>query len=268
MKPDKPIDKFYEIPCPCFTALLADFHNTDPEPVLMSLRSQKPDVILIAGDIVFSTPPKDNRLQIHDNRNAIDFLRACSGIAPTFFSLGNHEFMLCKGDLEVISSTGVTLLDNSWTSHNGLVIGGLSSAHFTLYQDFRSRQSGDKLYPKPLKYILSHKNPPELSWLGEFERQDGYKILLCHHPEYYPPYLRGRKIDLICAGHCHGGQWRFYSPVHKETRGVYAPGQGLFPALTSGIHDGRLLISQGVSNPVRVPRINNPTEIVYFGLRQ
>lgn len=267
MKPNKPIDKFYEIPCPCFTALLADFHNTDSEPVLMNLCLQKPDVILIAGDMIFSEPPKDNRLQINDNLNAIDFLHGCSGIAPTFVSLGNHEFMLRKEDLAVISSTGVTLLADSWTSHNELIIGGLNSAYYNVYQDFRSRSSGERLYPNPEYYILNKKHAPNLSWLDEFERQDGYKILLCHHPEYYPLYLRSRKIDLICAGHCHGGQWRFYSPIHKETRGVYAPGQGLFPALTSGIHDGRLLISQGVSNPVWVPRINNPTEIVYFGKR-
>ena len=75
--------------------------------------------------------------------------------------------------------------------------------------------------------------------------------------------IESRDIDLIFSGHCHGGQWRVYSILHREERGVFAPGQGLFPPLTSGLHDGRLLISRGLSNTTFIPRINNPTEIIY-----
>ena len=111
---------------------------------------------------------------------------------------------------------------------------------------------------------LKKRQVPQLDWLDEFEQQEGFRLLLCHHPEYYPLYLRERKIGLIFSGHCHGGQWRFYSPIHGETRGVFAPGQGLFPKLTSGIHDGKLVISRGLCNTSFIPRINNPTEIVYI----
>ena len=59
-------------------------------------------------------------------------------------------------------------------------------------------------------------------------------------------------------GHAHGGQWRIAG------RGIFAPGQGLFPKLTSGIHDN-LVISRGLSNTGNiVPRINNPAEIIYL----
>ena len=102
-------------------------------------------------------------------------------------------------------------------------------------------------------------------WLSEFERQKGYKILLCHHPEYWSlrePYLLSRRIDLVLSGHAHGGQFRFLG------QGVYAPGQGWFPKFTSGVHggpNGKLVISCGLSNPARtVPRIFNPTEVVYI----
>ena len=46
--------------------------------------------------------------------------------------------------------------------------------------------------------------------------------------------------------------------------GLCAPGQGLFPKLTSGVTDGHLIISRGLSNCQIVPRVFNPTEIVYI----
>ena len=99
---------------------------------------------------------------------------------------------------------------------------------------------------------------PDIGWLEEFERQPGYRILLCHHPEYYPRFLKGRDIDLILSGHAHGGQWRI------GRQGIFAPSQGLFPRLTEGVHDGRLVISRGLANRTPVPRLNNPPEIVYI----
>ena len=100
---------------------------------------------------------------------------------------------------------------------------------------------------------------PKLEWLSEFEKQDGCRILLCHHPEYYPTYLADRNIDLVFSGHAHGGQWRLFG------RGLIAPGQGLFPRLTSGVHPGahgKLVISRGMGNGTWIPRINNPCEVV------
>ncbi|MBQ3816071.1 MAG: metallophosphoesterase, partial [Clostridia bacterium] len=58
----------------------------------------------------------------------------------------------------------------------------------------------------------------------------GFHILLCHHPEYWEPLVHGRRIELTVSGHAHGGQWRIFG------RGVYAPGQGLFPRYTSGLY--------------------------------
>lgn len=89
-----------------------------------------------------------------------------------------------------------------------------------------------------------------------------YKILLIHRPERAKNYS-GFKFDLALAGHAHGGQWRF---PKLFSNGLYAPGQGLFPALTGGIYelDGTtLIVSVGLTtrHPL-IPRINNPPEIV------
>ena len=264
MKTKTPIKTHYVLNSPCLIALLADFHNTDPDPVLKSLQRHKPEIITIAGDFIQGDLPKGRGLKIKENRRAVELLRGCAALAPTFVSLGNHEYMLREADLKVVRSTGVTLLDNSWVSHRGMIIGGQNSAYCQMYRDYRQQHKGEGPYPDIAIYDLKKRQIPQLDWLEGFEQQEGFRLLLCHHPEYYPLYLRERKIDLIFSGHCHGGQWRFYSPFHGETIGIYAPGHGFFPKLTSGVHDGKLVISRGLSNTVWIPRLNNPTEIVYI----
>ena len=50
-------------------------------------------------------------------------------------------------------------------------------------------------------------------------------------------------------------------------QGLYSPGQGFFPKLTHGYHgDGTMLISRGMSNGTRLPRINNPCELIILRL--
>lgn len=86
----------------------------------------------------------------------------------------------------------------------------------------------------------------------------GFKIFLSHHPEYYESYLKGRDIDLIISGHAHGGQIRI------GNRGLYAIGHSLFSKYTSGIPDGKFVVSSGVAGTELLHRINNKPEIVYI----
>ena len=64
--------------------------------------------------------------------------------------------------------------------------------------------------------------------------------------------------SLVLSGHAHGGQVRLFG------RGLYAPGQGLLPRYTEGVHFRRLAVSRGLSNTQLVPRLFNPPEIVYL----
>ena len=259
-------ETFYSFPCPVPFAFLSDAHNTAPDPILDSLRAHRPEMILISGDLVRGDKVGENGLKMKESANAMALLRGCCGIAPTFVSMGNHEWALSASDLKAAAGTGAVLLDNSWTEFKGVLIGGFSSAWFTCYATERASDFKNGYEPPKISGLLRRKRPlPEISWLDDFEKQEGYKILLCHHPEYYKRYLQGRKFDLVCSGHCHGGQWRYYSPFRKEWEGVYAPGQGLFPKLTSGVHDGRLVISRGLSNTTVLPRICNPAEVIYIG---
>ena len=62
---------------------------------------------------------------------------------------------------------------------------------------------------------------------------------------------------------CHGGQWRYYSLIHSEWRGLYSPSQGFFPKYSSGIY-GNMIVSRGLANTSRIPRIFNEPEIVFI----
>jgi len=248
-------------------ALLSDLHNEDPAPVIASLHSHCPSLICITGDVLYGGKPEDDTSPVASQANVLHFLRSCASIAPTFLSLGNHEWMVDQDDLDLLSSTGVTVLDNEWTSISidgrKVVLAGLTSGYVTDYRAFRAESDSLVRYPRRedlygiggATRASAHK--PETTWLSDFAAQPGYHILLSHHPEYWP-LLKNENIDLILSGHAHGGQWRFFN------RGVFAPGQGWWPRYTKGVYEGRLVVSPGLSNTTWVPRLFNPTEVVYL----
>ena len=247
--------------CPAFIAFLADTHDIDPEPVLASLRAHAPALIVHTGDHVHGKHARPGVTMAH-SQNAMKLLRGCARLAPTFLSIGNHETYLSEADFELIRSTGVVLLDNTFTALDTgagrLVIGGLSSGYYTDYRRYRAAAPGGGA-----KAYRPRKSPePDVKWLDGFAAAAGYHVLLMHHPEYIR--LIPSSIELVLSGHAHGGQWRFYDTSKKQWRGVYAPDQGLLPQLTGGIVDDRQIISRGLGNPARIPRFHNEPEIVYI----
>ena len=234
-------------------AVAADLHGRDGRDALRILDAMKPDMILIPGDLsnhFCISPDRLSKAELRAYRNGMAFLKSASGIAPVYYSPGNHEMggihsgrpwankhfpayrPLDREILREVASYGVTLLDDSYVVKDGIAIGGLTSA--LTYPDMK----------------------PNTEFLSEFASLTAYKLLLCHHPEYYPTYLSAMDIDLTVAGHAHGGQWSFFGQA------IFAPGQGLFPRLVRGVHDGRLVISRGMTNSAYVPRIAVPCEVL------
>lgn len=222
-------------------AVASDLHGCATEEILKRLVEEQPDLILIPGDLT-----DDEGLR--DASNACyGFLSACAAIAPIYYSLGNHE-LACyhKGNpwrhpIPVpvpqtvktrIAQTGAILLDNDSVLHGEVRICGLTSG------------------------INGKKNEPDAKTLADFASQTEYRILLCHHPEYFMPYIKDTDIELTLCGHAHGGQWRFFG------RGTYAPGQGILPKYTSGVLENRCVISRGLGNHTHIPRIFNTPELV------
>lgn len=247
-------------------ALVTDLHNCPWNELIKLLREEAPDAILCAGDIlerhdndasewtgakmdaVINSIGKQNisekimwlldritertgRATHEDEDTAIEFLKQLPTIAPTYYSVGNHEWYFTDNDYQVFEEFGITLLDNAdcEAEINGVTlrIGGLSTRY-------------------------------DLNWLRSYSRKDGYKILMCHHPEYYRKAVMNTDIDtfdLIVSGHYHGGQWRVLNCS------VYVPRTGMFMKDAVGQFD-RLIISAGVANTTRFPRYGNPCELV------
>ena len=233
---------------PLRIAVLSDFHSCTGEMgtagILEGLKREKPDLILSPGDIFNGISECSVREDF--NISGLKLLEGAAGIAPVFYSIGNHELGMTEENRKILESAGITVLDNEFTRYKNLIIAGLTSGYTMPKQHYQ----GDPV--------------PSLEIAERLRKEEGYKILLCHHPEYRDRYLKDEKIHLIVSGHAHGGQWRFGS------RGVYAPGQGLFPRYVGGLYPGKhgiLCVSRGMRNTVRIPRFFNPCEIVILDLK-
>ena len=216
------------IPERLLLAVAPDIHSSPYADALETFA--RCDAVLIPGDLV------DRHRR--DNSLAIRFLEEVPGIVPVFYSLGNHEVKIRNAAMyqDLAEKNGVTLLRDESALFRGIRLGGLSS-----------RRSG----------------PPDLEFLDRFEKEPEFRLLLCHQPEVWRDWVKGRDIDFTVCGHAHGGQIQLFG------RGLYAPGQGIFPRLTHGLHDGgRMMVSRGMTNAAkpRIPRFGNPCELILLEL--
>ena len=230
-------------------AIASDLHGMGHKKVLDILQAERPDLILIPGDLM-------EDLQLADpNDEGYAFLRDCAKIAPTYYSLGNHETgcyhkgkpwskplkkPLPPKTKERVAATGAVLLNDELVAHGDLWICGLTSG------------------------LDGKANCPDLEVIKALEDQEGFRILLCHHPEYFMPHIQKTTVELTVSGHAHGGQWRLFG------QGAFAPGQGILPKYTSGVLENRCVISRGVGNHTVYPRIFNAPEVVmvYYGYNE
>lgn len=259
------VETIYRLPGAPRLALLADLHGRPYDLIISSLVAHHPSLVCLAGDFIYGSWPEGDRSPLETQELVLPFFRACASIAPTYFSLGNHEQMLDDADLAAIRSTGVVVLDNEWreieVSGKRIVIGGLTSAYVTDYKAFRDTQDGAVRYPRKENLsgiggaVTASQHQPDTAWLEGFAAVPGFHILLSHHPEYFP--LIPPTIDLMLSGHAHGGQWRVFK------HGIWCPGQGFWPIWTKGVYEGRLVVSAGLSNTASVPRLFNPCEVVF-----
>ena len=197
------------------------------------------------------------------DRNHTDFMaamKAVSGllkIAPVYYVNGNHEVMLPERKIlpfyEELKTMGVhVLFDKSeLIEREGghITIMGLSEQSV-----FAAKRVGWEL-GKSFKTALMCDN---LRTMRE-DVDDGFSIMLTHEPQYLEEYVSADP-DLIFAGHAHGGQFRL-----PNGQGLFSPGQGPLPKITSGIHrsgDVRMIVSRGLGNSVFPIRLNNRPELV------
>ena len=232
-------------------AQVSDLHNAqfgpDNQDLLALLEAEHPDLILLTGDLVDS---RRTDLEI-----AIAFGTRAAQIAPTYYVPGNHEARLSHQDLETLrqgleSGGGIVLENRSEPLERDgayITLAGVYDPNF--YTDYLMNDSA-----LVMDSLLS----------GQDLEQQDYTVLLSHRPELLDTYA-AHPVDLVFAGHAHGGQIRL-----PGIGGLAAPDQGLFPKYDAGLYtqEGtQMVVSRGLGNSIFPLRVNNRPELVLVELK-
>lgn len=216
---------------------ISDLHNTEfgphNEQLLSLIRTAKPDMIVVTGDLIDSYRTKPDV--------SLSFMEEAVKIAPCYYVCGNHELRMPNEYASLKKSMqkyGVIVLeDRSLLLQNG-------NEHIQLM----GLVDRSKLSAKQLPELID----PNL-----------YTILLSHRPEHFSAYEQFG-ADLVFSGHAHGGQIRL--PIIGA---LFAPGEGFFPKYADGLHtvgNTTLVVSRGLGNSSFPFRFYCPPELVVLRL--
>lgn len=196
----------------CRIAVVADIHIPrcvrSPEALEQLLKKQQPDYILMPGDLIVDDD--------FDRTELTAYAQAVAAVAPAYAVEGNHE-RRSRADTRAawaacLSDAGITVLHDEAIvlTRDGqeLTLAGLSSGTpFALPEGT----------PRPV-------------------------LAMAHYPENLPAYAAA-SLDLVVAGHAHGGQIRLFG------QGLFSPGEGFFPQYTSGLYQQdttHMVVSRGL----------------------
>lgn len=201
--------------------------------LIQKVREQKPDIIVITGDLV-------DRYN-YDLDRSLEAVRGFVKIAPVYYVVGNHEVSTNDTDhiKAKLTEIGVHVLSNRSEnfSMNGATIQIIG------IDDPLSGKTTDEM----LNLALNGVDPSK------------FQILLAHRPEYYKNYVQ-HGVDLTFNGHAHGGQIRI-----PGLGGMIDHQLHLFPSHIDGVEqigDMTQIISRGLGNSGSTIRIFNRPEIV------
>ena len=140
--------------------------------IINKINMLEPDLILSGGDFINGHSGKHS-LPIKEIANELKRLKA-----PFITVLGNHDFNYDKFTvMQALEEAGITVLNNSSVIYEDICISGVGNK---------------KVAPSEI--------------LSALENTDGKRVLISHTPDIY--YDVKDNVDLILAGHVHGGQVR------------------------------------------------------------
>lgn len=225
------------------TDLHSDWYGKNQSVLIHALEAQKPDVVLLVGDIFDDTKSYNN---------AEIALRELSARYPCYYVTGNHEYWSKDIDniLAIVEFYQIPILSAECETveiHGETInICGVDDPDVAAYANGVG--------------ILD-----QLKTVEEAADSEAYTVLLSHRPEFAEIYKR-YDFDLVLCGHAHGGQWR----IPGVMNGLYAPNQGLFPEYAGGRYDFEtytMIVSRGLAREsTPIPRVFNRPELVIIDL--
>ncbi|MCR5785266.1 MAG: metallophosphoesterase [Eubacterium sp.] len=225
---------------------ISDLHNaefgTDNSVIKNIVKKCGPDIVAVTGDIIDATSS--------DAENALDLMKYMTENYPVYYVTGNHEaaYPDCEELLDELKRMDVNVLEDDYMT---LVRNGESINIIGVQDpDFMIRDSNFETVAKMTN-----------TKIGDIlaETEEGYTVLLSHRPELFEVYVQ-QGINLVFAGHAHGGQFRI-----PFIGGVISPDQGLFPEYDSGSYtlgETTMIVSRGLGNSIIPVRVNNRPEVV------
>lgn len=236
---------------PVRAVVIADLHNKrygkNNERLLAEIREQKPDMILVAGDILTAKPGKPLDIALH-------FLGELAKDFPIYYGNGNHEHRL-----KLYPKTYGDMGERYGQALHEIGIEPMVNSHVVL------EDCGIAVYGAEIerKYYKRFKTPEmEEEYMGKIlgKPDEGlYTVLLAHNPDYFPRYAKWG-ADLTLSGHVHGGVVR----VPFWGKGVLSPSMKLFPKYDGGIFregEAVMILSRGLGMHTIPVRLFNPGEL-------
>lgn len=227
---------------------ISDLHNKrfgeNQSKLAEKIKSCNPDIIVITGDLIDKS--------VDEMESVTELINQIIETAPIYYVAGNHEVYTNQYETikQKLIEAKVIVLDNESfiLSKDGQSINLIGLIDPEFYYSPSSKENNLRLNDK----------------LKKLSNSEYFQILLTHRPELMNYYVENN-IDLVFAGHTHGGQIRF--PI---VGGIIAPNQGFFPKYISGEYvekDTTLIINRGLG-ATRIPfRVLNRPEIVLVELQ-
>ena len=230
-------------------AVLSDLHDTvhgeDNARLFELIYNEKPDIVIIAGDLVTARRGRDYS-------PALVLLKRLAENWPVYYGLGNHEQKLKEDSSAYIQKIkampGVIFLDNESIDikEYGISVIGLSLPK--------------KFYKKGRKIL------PEITDIKKAigEKADMYTVLIAHNPVFFETYAEWG-AELIFSGHLHGGIVRL-----PFVGGVLSPQVRFFPKYDKGMFkrgESTMIVSAGLGKHTIPVRLWNPAELLIIDLK-
>ena len=195
---------------------------------------RKPDIVLISGDLIDS--------EAAFAPGALESLARFS--APVYYVEGNHEkYVDAERAFATVKRYGVNALRNQVVETHGLQLVGLD--YMNADEDTFDLHPSDE--PRTIKSVLT-----------SLHLKEGMPSVLLQHSPAGAQYAAAKGIDLMIAGHTHGGQFfpgtLVATTICPFTHGLYHRGSlQIFVSRGAGTYMSRVRL--GSSNELNILRL-------------